>query len=95
MELEGVGFTADGADLSLERTDTGVRAMSKTPASVALRNARAAVCRGDDETMFAVHEVAAYKATKVETRVRVSDVTQTVQVSERAPFGGVRGPEFS
>ena len=69
-----MGFTADGADLSFEGADTGVRAMSKAPASVALRNARAAVRRGDDETMFAVHEVAAYKVTKVETRARVSDV---------------------
>ena len=69
VEFEGVGFTADGADLSLERTDTGVRAMSKVPASVALRNTRAAVCRGDDETMFAVHKVTAYKVAKVKTRM--------------------------
>ena len=74
VEFEGVGFTVDGADLSLERTDMGVRAMSKTPASVALRNTRAVVCRGDHKTMFALHKVAAYKVAKVETRTRVSDI---------------------
>ena len=67
MELKGVGFSADGADLSLERTDMGIRTVSKTPAMVALRNARGTVHRRDNETMFAIYEVTVYKITKVET----------------------------
>ena len=64
-----MGFTANGADFFFERADTGVRAMSKAPASVALWNARAVVCRGDDKTMFAIHKVAAYKVANVKTHM--------------------------
>ena len=67
-------FAADRADLSLEGADMGVRTMSKAPASIALWNTRAAVCRGDDEMMYAVHEVVAHKVTKVKTHTRVGNI---------------------
>ena len=74
MKGKGVGFSAQWAELSLERADAGITFMPKAPAAIALGNTCTTFGRSEDETMTAIHEGAADEVSKVETRVGVCDV---------------------
>ena len=74
MEGKGVGFSAQRAELHLERADVGITFMPELPAAIALGNASTTFGRSKDETMTAVHERVADEVSKVETRTGVCNV---------------------
>ena len=56
MEGKGVGFSAKGAELGLERADAGITFMPESPAAIALGDAGTTFCRSEDETIAAIHK---------------------------------------
>ena len=74
MEGKSVGFSTQGAELSLERADTGITFMPEAPAVITLGNASLTFGRSKDETMTTVYEGVANKVSKVEIRTGVCNV---------------------
>ena len=56
VEGKGVGFSAQRAELSLERADASITFMPKAPAVIALGNTGSAFGRSEDETVTTIHK---------------------------------------
>ena len=94
MHIDGVGFTADRAELTFEGTGARMRSMPKSPATVALGNSDVLLSRSNGKTMRAVHKGTTDKVAKIETRAGVLNIKpESPRASTRGITGeaGVRG----
>ena len=70
----GVRTGAERAEGSLERADSGIRAMTESPASSALGEADTFFSGGDDEAVPAIHKGLPDEVLHRETAARVVDI---------------------
>ena len=69
--LLSVAFATYRTEFAFDWAHSGVSRVAKSPAAVALRDTNVFQCRGNGETMWAIHERTADKVSHLETRARV------------------------